>query len=82
MEREGFESPIAGIPQRRFSKAVPESYYELNQQELASIPFRVLPSSLPFANEIDSELAPLIEAWPNLSLPIRRAILALIKFDC
>jgi hypothetical protein len=76
LKREGFVPAVAGRPRRHFYKAVPDKGNELNQQELTSIPFRVLPSSLPFTTEIDADLAQLINARPNLSMPIRRAILA------
>ena len=74
----GFEPTVGGIPRRHFSNAVPENGSDSNQKERRSIPFRVLPSSLSFATEIDADLDRLIDVWSNPSEPIRLVILALV----
>ena len=77
-ERQGFEPWVRGIPRRRFSKAVTECHNDDTDSEFTSNELRVLPSSLPNSVETDPDLERVIQAWPTLAEPLRRAVLAMI----
>jgi hypothetical protein len=77
-ERQGFEPwvPLRGL---RFSRPVHNRPNDGSAQQLTENHSAVLPACLPENVETDPELARLVERWPTLPEPIRRAIVAMVE---
>jgi hypothetical protein len=69
----------AGFPTYRTSNPAIDCHKSLTSQQLAENQEGVLPSCLPKTAENGPDLRAVVEAWPSLSDPMKRAILALVN---